>query len=244
MAQTKIWTALAVGLVTSVLTAATAFGAFSGFDNGSFESGSYANGGSGFQTLSAGNSNITDWVITSGGIDWIGSYWVASDGSRSIDLNSTGPGTIANTFQTTPGNTYVVRFDLSANPAGGALLATVSVDADATGAAPQQYSFDTAARANTLGNMKWDERQYVLTATGVSTTITFSSLVAGAYGPALDNVRVTEQTASGDLPSSKAECLRGGWRTLEDHLGNGFKNQGDCVSYVATGGRNLGAMKR
>lgn len=31
----------------------------------------------------------------------------------------------------------------------------------------------------------------------------------------------------------KDDCKNGGWRTF-----NVFKNQGDCVSYVATGGRN------
>ena len=34
-------------------------------------------------------------------------------------------------------------------------------------------------------------------------------------------------------PTSKDQCTTGGWKTF----GN-FKNQGDCVSYVATGGKN------
>lgn len=36
-------------------------------------------------------------------------------------------------------------------------------------------------------------------------------------------------------PTSKQMCKDGGWRDFEDL---GFKNQGDCVSYVATGGKN------
>jgi hypothetical protein len=36
-------------------------------------------------------------------------------------------------------------------------------------------------------------------------------------------------------PQQKTQCKRGGWR---DFAFLGFKNQGDCVSYVATGGRN------
>jgi hypothetical protein len=36
-------------------------------------------------------------------------------------------------------------------------------------------------------------------------------------------------------PTSKDDCKRGGWR---NYLALGFKNQGDCVSFVATGGRN------
>jgi hypothetical protein len=51
----------------------------------------------------------------------------------------------------------------------------------------------------------------------------------------------TQALTSGDivvvdappLPTSKGECKNGGWKTY-----GGFKNQGDCVSFVATGGKN------
>jgi hypothetical protein len=35
------------------------------------------------------------------------------------------------------------------------------------------------------------------------------------------------------FPTSKEQCKAGGWRNFPD-----FKNEGDCVSFVATGGRN------
>ncbi len=35
------------------------------------------------------------------------------------------------------------------------------------------------------------------------------------------------------LPTSKDQCKNNGWRNFP-----GFKNQGDCVSFVATGGKN------
>jgi hypothetical protein len=38
---------------------------------------------------------------------------------------------------------------------------------------------------------------------------------------------------SSPLPTSKAQCKNGGWKTY-----GVFKNQGDCVSFVATGGKN------
>jgi hypothetical protein len=38
------------------------------------------------------------------------------------------------------------------------------------------------------------------------------------------------------LPTSKAQCKEGGWRNFGI-----FKNQGDCVSFVATGGKNAPA---
>ena len=37
-------------------------------------------------------------------------------------------------------------------------------------------------------------------------------------------------------PGSKADCKHGGWQGLADDTGTPFKNQGDCVSYVTTGG--------
>ena len=38
---------------------------------------------------------------------------------------------------------------------------------------------------------------------------------------------------SSPLPTSKAQCMNSGWKTY-----GAFKNQGDCVSFVATGGKN------
>jgi hypothetical protein len=35
------------------------------------------------------------------------------------------------------------------------------------------------------------------------------------------------------LPTSKEQCKNDGWRSFP-----GFKNQGDCMSFVATGGKN------
>jgi hypothetical protein len=45
------------------------------------------------------------------------------------------------------------------------------------------------------------------------------------------------------VPVSKDDCKKGGWKNLVDSKGNPFKNQGGCVSFVATGGSNLGAKK-
>jgi hypothetical protein len=39
-------------------------------------------------------------------------------------------------------------------------------------------------------------------------------------------------------PTSKDQCKNGGWQNYADQNGHPFKNQGDCVSYVATGGKN------
>jgi hypothetical protein len=55
---------------------------------------------------------------------------------------------------------------------------------------------------------------------------TNSSASAGSY-------RITLTGTRPCLPTKKEECKNGGWRNF-----GAFKNQGDCVSFVATGGKN------
>jgi hypothetical protein len=45
------------------------------------------------------------------------------------------------------------------------------------------------------------------------------------------------------IATDKDSCKNGGWMNLSDNSGNAFKNQGDCVSYVATGGKNTASTK-
>jgi hypothetical protein len=61
----------------------------------------------------------------------------------------------------------------------------------------------------------------------------FRSFNSGAswMADAFDNGFKTYVTAL--LPTSKHQCKKGGWRDFEV-----FKNQGDCVSFVATKGKN------
>jgi hypothetical protein len=46
-----------------------------------------------------------------------------------------------------------------------------------------------------------------------------------------------------DVATDKDSCKNGGWAGLSDSAGHSFKNQGDCVSYVATGGKNTASTK-
>jgi hypothetical protein len=84
--------------------------------------------------------------------------------------------------------------------------------------------------------MVWAPQTYEFLATSASTTLTFTSTTAGAFGPAIDAVAVTEDAAEKD------DCKNGGWESMLDTSGNSFKNQGDCVSFFATKGKNLGAV--
>ena len=50
----------------------------------------------------------------------------------------------------------------------------------------------------------------------------------------VDGVSLSSSSPAGS-PTSKDQCKKGGWQTFDNPA---FKNQGDCVSYVATGGKH------
>ena len=218
------------GLAVLALAGATL--GFTGATNGSFETGTYLDSGSGFEQLNVGDTSITGWTVDAGSVDWIGTYWVAQDGVMSIDMSGSDAGAISQTFATTIGNTYTVSFFLSGNPAGPPTVKTL--DVSATGGTLSHYAFDTTA--STLTSMNWAAESYSFLATTSSTTLSFVSTTAGPFGPAIDNVVVTETVPT------KSDCKQGGWQTMIDTAGNQFKNQGDCVSFFATGGKNPGAL--
>lgn len=54
----------------------------------------------------------------------------------------------------------------------------------------------------------------------------------------IDNISVNNQVVgSPTSPVTKDECKNGGWQNFNP----AFKNQGDCVSFVATKGKNVPA---
>ena len=161
--------------------------------NGSFELG-VAPGS--FTTLGTGSTNITGWAVD-GSIDYIGSYWQAADGARSIDMNGYyAIGSISQTFATTLNQAYRVEFYMAGNPDGAPVLKTlVASGGSLTG---QQFSFDVSG--HTHNDMGWERRFFDFIASGTSTTLTFSSdIVGGAFGAALDKVSVNAVPEPGTL---------------------------------------------
>jgi len=217
--------------------------AFAVGTNGSFELGT--DPGS-FATLPAGNTNITDWTIDSGSVDYIGTYWQASDGVRSIDLNGTDAGSISQVLTTVVGATYDVGFDISGNPDGGPALKELSVSAN--GDLAQNYSYDTFVEGNTTADMRWASSTYSFVATTTSTTLTFVSLIAGAFGPALDNVLITETVPPPPPPPPPppSGCCCGSSSSGNVSIINGISisvNQSGCItnttsSRASTGGNS------
>lgn len=153
--------------------------------NGSFEDG--VDPGV-FTTVGAGGTNITGWDVLSGSVDYIGTYWQASDGVRSVDLSGTSIGTLGQTVSgLTAGQAYKVTFDVSRNPDGGVTPRTGTFSAGG-----QNFLFAYSDATSTRANMRWATVSYTFLATGSSTQLSFAADASGGccYGPALDNVRI------------------------------------------------------
>ncbi len=156
--------------------------------NGSFEEGVNISGS--FATISSG---LTGWSIAGGNIDYIGSYWTASAGVRSLDLNGSelpAP-TVSQEVSLVAGQQYRLSFDVAGNPDNGPTVKTLNVSIlGALGITP--VSFDTTGKSKP--NIGWETRNFFFTApTDGSYTLSFQSTVSApcCYGPALDNVSIS-----------------------------------------------------
>ena len=159
------------------------------FTNGSFELGSVDPGV--YQTLGVGSTAITGWEVIGSNIDYVGSFWQASDGSRSLDLNgNSGPGGIRQTFDTVAGQQYAVIMDIAAHHPPGHDRFALRIDLNgvisSVGFGPDPGS--------TRDDMRWNSGLFVagwVTATSDHMTLSiFSETNDPVYGPAIDNVRI------------------------------------------------------
>jgi len=162
--------------------------------NGSFENGAAINGG--FRVVGAGDNSITGWNITSGSVDYIGNYWQAADGVRSIDMSGNGAGTLAQqTIATTVGQEYLVGFWMAGNPDDAPSLKQL----EASFGGSQIFDFQTTPYVTTRNNMLWEYKSFRTIATSTSTDLWFRSLNNTPYGPALDNVSVSAVPEMGGM---------------------------------------------
>jgi choice-of-anchor C domain-containing protein len=166
-------------------------------NNGSFESGAVDPGG-GFVTLLAGSSAVTGWNIVTGSIDYIGGYWNAQDGLRSIDLNGLAVSEISQSLSgLSIGQQYKVSFWLAGNPDGGVNPKTLDVLTTLVNS--QSYSFNASGKPR--GNMGWVEQFFYFTADATTALLTFKSTTGDCcYGPALDNISIAATPLPAALP--------------------------------------------
>jgi choice-of-anchor C domain-containing protein len=158
--------------------------------NGSLESGT--NPGASL-SLAAGSTAIDGWVVTRGGIQYVGTAWTAGSGFRSAGLNrSTVPGGLAQTFSTLPHAVYSVRFYMAGDADAAPAVKHMSVTA-----AGQTGSFDADLTGMWAWDPGWNPHMWSFTATSLSTTIEFYSTMSVDAGPAVDSVSVEVQSTAG-----------------------------------------------
>jgi choice-of-anchor C domain-containing protein len=164
-----------------------------------FQNGSFELGGSPCNTFNvpAGSTVITGWTVSVGNIDWEGplpSCGVqASNGNNSLDLVGSGAGGVGGiqqTFDTVPGTTYVVTFDLAGNPGAPPVIKPLAVTINGV---TTNFSFDITGKSAT--NMGWVQQSLSFVATSSSSSINFVSNVSASggtlnAGAALDNVQI------------------------------------------------------
>jgi choice-of-anchor C domain-containing protein len=142
-----------------------------------------------YDTMSAG-SRIGPWTVTSGSVDLIDGYWRPAAGIQSLDLSGRAAGSISEQIATVPGESYLLRFALAANPECGPTVKRVQV---AFGA--QRIVFSKSISSPTRSSMSWVSESHVFKATRTRTTISFTSLADSSCGPVIDAVRVTAVSA-------------------------------------------------
>jgi hypothetical protein len=104
-----------------------------------------------------------------------------------------------------------------------------------------QYNAALAAECATYANCLYDGDalfNHVWSAGEVSTIDNFHPSVAGQE--MISQVLFDAGYSWVAGPPDKDACKNGGFASYVDAIGHAFKNQGDCVSYVGTNGRNPG----
>ncbi len=170
---TRIAAALLLSAVASAASATIVV-------NGSFELGPVPGA---YATYFAGSSAITGWTIASGSVDYIGSYWNAADGSRSLDMAGNSAGTISQMLDTVAGAKYRLSFWISGNP-DSPVQKSMLVSAGSLVNAGISYNPVSTP-------LDWKRVWVDFTAVSDQTLLSFQSTNTGPYGMALDNVSVS-----------------------------------------------------
>jgi len=165
--------------------------------NGSFEQGPAIAQINPIYSVPPGNTALTGWTVTGGAISIVtDNYWAPFSGHRSIALSNTGPGSVEQSFASSPGAVYRLTFWLSGEPFSSPTIKHLRVDAGST---TQDLTYDITEAWH--WDMAWTQHTLDFAAPGSSTTLRFSSMDASQWGPALDSVTVDLVTA-GVLPDA------------------------------------------
>jgi len=192
--------------------------------NGGFETGPSIPLANPIHPVSPGSTVLTGWTVVGGAVSIItDNYWAPLTGQRSLQLSSTGPGAIEQSFATSPGASYRLTFWLTGEPFSTPVLKHLRVTAGAT---VQDYTYDVTPAWH--WDMHWLQHTLDFEAPGSSTTLRFASLDASQWGPALDGITV--ELTSLDAPLDAGLSLS---RVSPDPL----TGQGRVAFSLATPGR-------
>lgn len=153
--------------------------------NGSFEDGPDPGQ---FISLAEKDEQVKGWTVINGGIDYIGTYWPAAEGKRSLDLHgSPGLGGVKQEFDTKKGAKYKVTLSVAVNPDGEGRKKQVKLTA-----AGKTETLTAEPKDPTREDMKWEKKTWEFVATDTKTTleITTGETTEEACGPAVDDVVV------------------------------------------------------
>lgn len=137
--------------------------------------------------VGAGDPTITNWTVGLIGVDLVdaaGNGFVsgaAADGEQYLDLDgSPGPGSISQTFATTPATQYTLTFDYANNyTTPGTAQALVQVADGANTYLSNVISHNTSV----AGNLDWTSYPaFTFTAQQATTTLSFMSMSGGVFG--------------------------------------------------------------
>jgi hypothetical protein len=209
--------------------------------NGSFEIGYPGDNVCGINWYEVGydcnpsNTSIPGWVQTGSGVDWHNNTAdplepAAQDGLHTIDLiGFDDAGAIQQAVATTAGALYRLTFWYAGHPA---CISTNGVGSASASIAAGSSSINVSSGPT---NVYTPVALLFTGSSGTTTMISFTSLTNfGCGGILIDNVSV--EFVAPPPSTTKDACMSGGWETF-----GVFKNQGDCVSFVATQGKNLPA---
>jgi len=161
--------------------------------NGSFEENELGfDGNWADYNIPTGTNSLQGWDVIST-VDLTGTAWQAEDGICSIDMAaSRSIGEIAQTFATTPGESYTVSFWWTDNPdyykVDESPIESMCVSAGGT---TMNYTIDASKAGNSDSDMRYMNSQFMFTAGSSSSTLEFLSTEGSRYcGIVIDNVEV------------------------------------------------------
>ena len=176
----------------------------------------------------------TGWTSPRATSTGSGRYWQAAQGTKSIDLDGAEntAGAISQTFDTVVNGTYVVTFSMSGNPGAGA------ADQDHDG---RRRRHDAGLHLQhrhewhrPSPHMNWAAKTFTFVGEEHPDHADLHQHDRQRLGPCAST------TSSSPRPSRPAPTARtAAGRRWSTRPATSFRNQGDCVSYYATGEKNL-----